>query len=218
MNRRKIIIISAIVISSITAIYGIFSLITANKTYTVMFQPQKQNIIARIALEARPADNLATIRDETSIALKQGRYLISISSKDSSLEEKTFKIDVNKDNDVITLDSTYRGDFLQHTLAKERMQINNLLLTTYPSLQHDFIRNKETLLKGDLAWYAASYTGKSYGRGNPGDTYTIILHKEDGVWVIKTRPQIINTKFNTHNIPDHILSEVYEEMSIFSAA
>ncbi|MDO4781258.1 MAG: hypothetical protein Q4A34_02615 [Candidatus Saccharibacteria bacterium] len=217
MNRRRIIIISTIVVFFIAAAYGVFSSIAVNKAYTITFQPQKQNLIAHITPEVEPTASPITIQDESSTRLKQGGYIISISSRDNSLEEKTFKIAVDKDN-TITLDSTYTADFLQRTLVKERTPINNLILSTYPSLQHNFIRKKEALLKSDLTWYAASYVQKNLEKGNPGDSYTIILHKEGDVWVVKSRPQIINTKFNTRNIPDHILSEVYREMSIFSAA
>lgn len=217
MNRRRVIVISTIAALAIVVAYGIFSSIAANKTYVITFQLQKQNLIAHITPEVGPTANPITIQSESSMNLKRGGYIISVSSGDNSLEERTFKIDVDKDN-TVSLDSHYKIGFLRQALAKESTSINSLILSTYPSLQHNFIRKKETLLKSDPTWYAASYTQKTSERGNSGDTYTIILHKEGNVWVIKTRPQIINTKFNTRNIPEHILSEVYKEMSTFSTA
>ncbi len=50
---------------------------------------------------------------------------------------------------------------------------------------------------------------------NSGDT-TVILKKENNKWVIKTKPQIINTIYNTKDIPEDILSETASRLSPFS--
>ena len=67
-----------------------------------------------------------------------------------------------------------------------------------------------------MDWYAASYQRGVIDR-NSGDIYTVILKKENNKWVIKTKPQIINTIYNTKDIPEDILSETASRLSPFSA-
>ena len=88
-----------------------------------------------------------------------------------------------------------------------RSDISEVLFAKYPELKSSFILQKEIILGNDADWYAAR---------NSGDTYTVILKKENNKWVIKTKPQIINTIYNTKDIPEDILSETASRLSPFS--
>ena len=89
-------------------------------------------------------------------------------------------------------------------------------LPKYPELKSSFILQKEIILGNNVDWYAASYQRGVIDR-NSGDIYTVILKKENNKWVIKTKPQIINTIYNTKDIPEDILSETASRLSPFSA-
>ena len=118
---------------------------------------------------------------------------------------------------TISIKTEYSQKFMSSKINEYRSDISEVLFAKYPELKSSFLLQKEIILGNNADWYAASYQRGVIDR-NSGDIYTVILKKENNKWVIKTKPQIINTIYNTKDIPEDILSETASRLSPFSTS
>lgn len=210
-----------------TKIYRIiailFSLLLLVATGVYLLQEMRRYSIVLTAvkpftkLEITHRDGTTTeVKNNTPLLLKKGEYTVRVTSQNGELDEKNIPITVTNDM-TVPIDTSYSASYRSNILQSHRKSIDSAIEKTYPELSRYYILRKSALLSNRLDWHIANYTHKD-GRLGDNDTYTIILKKEGDEWKIASRPQIVHTIFNTKDIPKDILSEIYRESSIFSAA
>jgi hypothetical protein len=211
MNRRNIIIVGATII-----LLTILALLFMRPTYTVSITFDKPNLSAKLyrIVNKNPSE-VTTLSGDSKIQLQDGQYMIKTSSKSNTIKESSVEFTVEGKGREISIKTEYSQKFITQKMTEYRNNILSTLFAKYPELQSSFILQREILLGKDIDWYAASYQRPTVDR-NSGDIYTVIMKKENNKWVIKTRPQIINTTYNTKDIPEEILSEIASRLSPFS--
>ena len=179
-----------IIISSIIVVL-LLAFFFIRPTYTISIFFDKPDLSAKIYRNnAKNNTEIVSLVGDTKIKLSDGKYIIKTS---------------------------YSKKFMSNKIAEYKNEISAVLFTKYPELKSSFILKKEIILGKNIDWYAATYQREDIDR-NSGDAYTVILKKENNKWTIKTRPQIINTTYNTKNIPEEILSEAASRLSPFSTS
>lgn len=214
MNRRNIIII----ISSIIVVLLLLSFFFIRPTYTISIFFDKPDLSAKIYRNnAKNNTEIISLAGDTKIKLSDGKYIIQTSSKSGHINENYTEFTVEGSDKDVSIKTSYSKKFMSNKIAEYKNEISAVLFTKYPELKSSFILKKEIILGKNIDWYAATYQREDIDR-NSGDAYTVILKKENNKWTIKTRPQIINTTYNTKNIPEEILSEAASRLSPFSTS
>lgn len=211
MNRRNIIIVSAVII-----LLTILALLFIRPTYTISITFDKPNLSAKLyrIVNKRPSE-VTALSGDSKIQLQDGQYIIKNSSKSNTIKESSVEFTVEGKGREIPIKTEYSQKFITQKMTEYRSDILHALFNKYPQLQTNFILQREILLGKDINWYAATYQRAAVNR-NSGDVYTVIMKKENNQWIIKARPQIINTTYNTKDIPEKILSEAASRLSPFS--
>lgn len=212
MNRRNIIIVA----SAIIILLIILALVLIRPTHTISITFDKPNLSAKVyrSVDKRLTE-ITTLRDSSKIQLQDGQYTIKTSSESGTIRESSIEFTVEGKDREIPIKTEYSQNFITQKMTEYRSAILSKLFAKYPELQNSFILQREILLGRNIDWYAASYQRPAVDR-NSGDIYTVIMKRENDTWIIKTRPQIINTTYNTKDIPPEILSEIANRLSPFS--
>lgn len=213
MSNRKIKLLATSVIILFALAIGVFIFIKPRHTITVAIDKDA----ATVTFLNDAKQEVAKTKGRGVVQLPNGTYSANISSDTNSITKKTIPITVKDKNQTITIRTTYSPSYIAAIMSQERNKINTVLFTKYPSLKTDYSFHKESILGNHSDWYVVSFQEQAEEK-NSGDIYTIIMKKENNSWTIKTRPQIINTKFNTSDIPDDILSQAFDATSSFSEA
>lgn len=214
MNRRNI-IIGSITLAILTLI--LLAIMFIQPTHTISITFDKKNLSAKIYRNTgKSTSEITSINGSSKIQLSDGKYIIKTSSKSGSINENSTEFTVKGSDENISIKTEYSQKFMSSKINEYRSDISEVLFAKYPELKSSFILQKEIILGNNADWYAASYQRGVIDR-NSDDVYTVILKKEDNKWVIKTKPQIINTIYNTKDIPEDILSETASRLSPFSA-
>lgn len=213
MNRRNI-IIGSITLAILTLI--LLAIIFIQPTHTISITFDKENLSAKIYRNTgKSTSEIASINGNSKIQLSDGKYTVKTSYKSGSINENYTEFTVEGSDKDVSIKTSYSKKFMSNKIAEYKNEISAVLFTKYPELKSSFILKKEIILGKNIDWYAATYQREDIDR-NSGDVYTVILKKENNKWTIKTRPQIINTTYNTKNIPEDILSETASRLSPFS--
>ena len=206
MNRRNIIIISSIIV-----VLLLLSFFFIRPTYTISIFFDKPDLSAKIYRNnAKNNTEIVSLAGDTKIKLSDGKYIIKTSSKSGHINENYTEFTVEGSDKDVSIKTSYSKKFMSNKIAEYKNEISAVLFTKYPELKSSFILKKEIILGKNIDWYAATYQREDIDR-NSGDAYTVILKKEN-------RPQIINTTYNTKNIPEEILSEAASRLSPFSTS
>ena len=215
MNRRNI-IIGSITLAILTLI--LLAIMFIQPTHTISITFDKENLSAKIYRNTgKSTSEITSINGNSKIQLSDGKYIIKTSSKSGSINENSTEFTVKGSDENISVKTEYSQKFMSSKINEYRSDISEVLFAKYPELKSSFILQKEIILGNNADWYAASYQRGVIDR-NSGDTYTVILKKENNKWVIKTKPQIINTIYDTKDIPEDILSETASRLSPFSTS
>ena len=151
-------------------------------------------------------DKVADINNSSTLRLADGNYTIKTFSKSNVIKENTTNFTVKDKDTTVNIRTEYSQAFITSEVNKYRKNIESVLFAKYPTLKTSYIFRQETLSGKNAEWYAAAYQEKAQAK-NSGDYYIVIMKKNGTSWSIKNRPQIVNTIYNTSNIPENILED-----------
>lgn len=121
-------------------------------------------------------------------------------------ESNSEEIKLTKEQQTITLNPPYSEPKLASILKTESYYIGQVLHSAYPKIDEYEIQPGQLYNKGEWFGTTLIYKGEDYFNT---DTLRVILHKENGQWIIKTRPpNIILSKVDFPDIPINILRKV----------
>lgn len=207
MNKKNIIILISVII--ICVIFGLVALfIKQTSSYNVTITFDKENISAAI-INSKTNETAATINGNSTIQLPSGTYSINFFSKDKSIREESVTLAVDNKDTSAEIKTVFTDTYVKQVIAREKKLIDTSLYGKYPELSTNYSKQNESIIGNKAEWYVASFEEKVEEKNN-GDVYTVILKKENNSWQIKTRPQLINTIYNTSDIPEDILTQAYE--------
>lgn len=141
----------------------------------------------------------------TVLKLPKGSYALYY--KGQAGYESLYKyIYLYKNGQTFNLNPEYSQDQLDKIRNKELPSIFKTISDKYPNIGLYSIKPGEIYNDGN--WYGTTLVYKGNDSFNS-DTLRIVLHKEGGVWVIKTDPpDIVLSKLRYKEIPESILSKV----------
>jgi hypothetical protein len=141
----------------------------------------------------------------TSVKLHKGDYtLFYTGAKD--YESKYKEIQIKYNGQTATIDPGYSKEKLAQIIEEEGPAIFSTLSSKYPNINLYSVQNGKLYRNGE--WYGTTLKYQGVDQYNS-DTLRVVLHKENGAWVLKSvPPDIILSKFNHPDVPQDILSDV----------
>jgi hypothetical protein len=141
-----------------------------------------------------------------SYRLRKGFYRYILSKQKPDYIDKTSDIKLDKDKVVIKAgDFSFTEEKLKSMLLNEESTINELIKQSYPIPMSSYTVQQPKLY----------YTGQWYGallvppNTDEQDTYRIVLKKDNGKWLIVTKPpDILLAKPVFPDVPFNILSDL----------
>lgn len=206
MSRRNILLSIAAVLIILSLLF--VTIIKPQRKITINFD--REGVKGKISQVANDSSKkeVSTITNSSPVSLVDGKYVIETFSEDNSLKNKSTEFTVDGSDKTINITTEFSQSYVDQHLTNQREAIEKTLFAKYPQLKTDYQLYKETLLGKNAEWYVSAYQEKVIGKDN-GDIYTVIMKKDGDSWSVKTRPQLINTKYNTRDIPDDILSDAF---------
>ena len=204
MSRKRILLITAGA-SLFIILLAAYLFIKPSRQVSINFD--RDNLSATISRRSgKSIDKVADINNSSILRLADGNYTIKTFSKSNVIKENTTNFTVKDKDTTVNIRTEYSQSFITSEVNKYRKNIESVLFAKYPTLKTSYIFRQETLSGKNAEWYAAAYQEKAQAK-NSGDFYIVIMKKNGNSWDIKNRPQIVNTIYNTSNIPENVLED-----------
>lgn len=148
-------------------------------------------------------------RSET-MKLQKGRYYVV--AKSETTADSTRDITLSSKPETVDINPNLSKKILSEQVKAEEVAILPILYKTYPQINNDYVLQTGKLYeKGD--WYSTTIvSGSNPEPRDYRDIFHIVLHKEDGIWKIKTRiPELNVDKYTYPDIPKEVLTEVNKQ-------
>jgi hypothetical protein len=141
----------------------------------------------------------------TTVKLRKGDYTLYYTGT-KNYESKYKEVQIKYNGQSATLDPGYSKEKLAQLIEEEGPAIFSALSTRYPNINLYAVQTGKLYRNGE--WYGTTLKYQGAGQYNS-DTLRAVLHKENGVWVLKSvPPDIVLSKFNNPDVPQDILSDV----------
>ncbi len=138
------------------------------------------------------------------VKLHKGRYYIT--AKSDTTVDYNKDITLDKEPETVDIDPGLNSKLLSERIATEEAAILPVLYKTYPQINNGYVLQTGKLY-GQADWYSTTIiSGSNPNPSDYRDVFHIVLHKENGTWVIKTRiPELNLDKYTYPDIPIDIL-------------
>ena len=147
---------------------------------------------------------IKTIDSSGTISLRDGEYCAQIDLEGYDTTPQCFTVEKNLTS--LHIDQNYSPNKLQTLLSNELLSIETLINQTYAPVIASFtLKTGELFGRGE--WYGATLTQIPLDPSERGDTYRLLLKKEDEAWKVIAYPQLVLSKQNYPNVPFSVLSQ-----------
>lgn len=170
-----------------------FHLAQAGQTVTVYSDTKKQ------------PKKITSLSIDASIKLRKGAYYYTVTGERYDPNHKTsFSVG---DNPVdLRVDPDYSAKYLATLVGNEVTITTPLVKAAHPRVMGEYdVSMSQLFKKGE--WMGVLLKKRVDPR-DLADDYRLVLHKENGSWVIVHHPEIIVTKYNNGSVPIDVLSGV----------
>lgn len=195
------IITISIILAIVIAAIGIGTYVLSFRTATFDIIPEN------LGVTVRDLDNQekGSLDQDGSLQLQDGTYTATPNGESYSAVPIEFKIDGQ--DITVTVDPDFSESRLEELRKSEQPAITQVIQSTYSSAIGDFTIQPGTLYnRGE--WYGGLLVQKPLGGGQLGDTYRVILKKENNKWIIAAEPKIVLSASDYPDIPRDILTNV----------
>lgn len=147
---------------------------------------------------------------DTNLKLKEGKYLV-VTSGNQDYAAQTEAVSLIDGPKTVTINPAYTTDKLAELLGRERDALRQTITTAFPIVTSGYeIGGGKLYEHGD--WYGTTLRlsqTEEQKRLGYADTYRLVAHKENGLWVVKTKPpQLVLSRLSYPDIPVAILKDV----------
>ena len=153
-----------------------------------------------------PSSTVASVTySGQTIKLRQGSYVLSYTGK-TDYANGSIAVDLSQKQQTVTINPPYSDQKLSSLLSTESPAIQMVLTQKYPHISLYKIQLGKLYHTGD--WYGTTlvYTGSDIFNS---DTLRVVLHKQNGTWVVATDPPNITlSKLLFPNVPEDVLVDV----------
>lgn len=148
-----------------------------------------------------------TIVSDEKFTVSKGDYVLVPSGEE--YDTTTIPLTVAGTPVVKTVDVPFNQKRLADLLSQELPAITIAMVAAYPKISSDYTINPG-LLFGRGEWFGTTLSNKQGPLLNiNGDTLRIVLHKENNVWTVSSKPPAIVLSSPTYkNIPINVLKSV----------
>ncbi len=202
MNKRIILLIGA-TITSVIIIGLLIGNIGSGYYHDITFKTDKSGLT--VELYGSDKKNIGSFTSsEYKKSLKDGDYYYAV--KASGYDDSKIKFEVSGVAKDVNIKAVRSSGFLSSQYESQKDEILSVIRLTYKSTinNYDIIKGQ---LFGDGDWFGAIIKRKIDSRDIT-DLYRVILHKEDGAWVMIRYPEIVITKSNFPDIPSSVIDGV----------
>lgn len=153
---------------------------------------------------------VATVGQSKFIRIYPGDYIVKpIGDK---ISNDPINITISRSSSIINIDPFLSDDQLSTQFKSEITEINSILSTEYSDLIDDSFLEGEFAIVGKFYhfgdWYSTFiYPKEIDSRTFTTDTYSVILHKEEGGWKIAAPPKIVHSYKDYPEIPKDIIDK-----------
>ena len=206
--RRRGLIIAALVIVALVVFWVFLSYRLSLRTMTISFKNiSSVSVYKSESLDSgnNPKPIKVVSGSGTVLKLPKGSYALYYKGKPGY--ESLYKyIYLYKNGQSFDLNPEYSQESLDKIRKQELPAILKSISNKYSNIGLYDIKPGEIYNNG--SWYGTTLVYKGGDVFNS-DTLRIVLHKEGGVWVVKTDPpDIVLSKFRYNNIPEAVLNKV----------
>lgn len=197
---KKVYITFSVIFIAVFFILGIFYLTSFHKVSINLKPPDLAvDLYARNSKDS--SVKISSLRNSQVVSLRSGDYYAVPTSKKYSsspinftVEETAKSVDINPD---------YSDKFLLNLLNTEYPAIQSVINSRYAAVLSGF-----TLSTGRLymngTWYATTLVQKVPERAF-GDTYRLIMKKENNTWKIVVPPKLVISRYDSRSVPMSII-------------
>jgi hypothetical protein len=209
MSRRAWLILSFIVLGLLMLLVTVFSGSSVPENGVTVTYKNSRDVAIYDISESQDRGDREFIASITSsgqtIKLREDRgYAINYKGNDG-YESGSIPFDASKSR-KISIDPYYSENRLRTMLGDEVASLHQTIQNNYSNINLYQIQPGKLYHFGD--WYG---TTLRYAGQDPlnSDTLRVVLHKESGVWIIKTDPPNISlSKYAYPDIPKDVLSDL----------
>jgi hypothetical protein len=153
--------------------------------------------------DKKPAAAIASSGQE--VKLREGSYTLHYEGNDG-YESRYVVVNVTQKHQKFSFAPDYSDSKLQAMLKAESPAIQQALKNTFPDIGLYEIQTGKLYDKGE--WYGTALVYKgAYGPNS--DMLRVVLHKENGSWIVKTvPPRITLSKFTYPDVPVDVLRDI----------
>jgi hypothetical protein len=205
MNKKTltILLILAAIIIGISIIFYLQSF----KTVRLNFKKADilVNIYQNTGDDQAGETKIATLDKTGELRLQNGRYVIM--PEGEKYDRSSIKFEVKNADQTIDINPGYSASHLDSLLNIELPALHSVLTSMYPRVITGFTLDRGRLYD-EGQWYATTLTQKTMTPDEEGDIYRTVLKKENGIWNIKAKPDLLLSTKAYPNIPKAILSNI----------
>lgn len=221
MNKKRLLLITFILLFVALGAFAYmyftsFQMLTLNvssvmekPTITIYKVPSDKDV----SNPALVIDDKAIVKKTTgseTIKLQKGRYYIT--AKSGTTADYTKDVTLGGEPQTVSVDPNLNAKLLSERLSGEESAILPVLYKTYPQINNGYVLQTGKLY-GQGDWYSTSIvSGSNPNPTDYRDIFHVVLHKEDGVWKVKTRiPELNLDKYTYPNIPIDVLVQANKQ-------
>lgn len=200
MNRKNLILT---VVFGVAMLIGVGVAVYMQSFKTVRLEVKQADMSVKVHSQNRT--EVGAFTGSKELRLQEGKYTATPQGDQYDTTPIPFEV-IDKDISV-TLAPSFSDIRLAELLRPEQAVITKKIVDAYPGVINGFhVRDGRLYKEGE--WYATILVQKTQGAGDEPDLYRIVLKKEDGQWVIKTKPAIVLSAKEYPDIPFYILSSI----------
>lgn len=200
MNKKTLIITTGALLLSCVLVGVLFYL----QTFKTVHFDMKRNDVS-VTIFNKDDQEITKFNKTSDVRLQPGDYtLATIGEK---YDNTPTRFSVGETDSTVVVNPTYSAAYRDKILTAELPAITKVLTDEYPTVMPGFIIGKGEIYNDGL-WYATTLTQVPPTPVDQGDIYRTVLKKEEGVWVMKTKPAIALSIKEYPDIPKDILSDI----------
>lgn len=198
---KKVYIIFSIILIAILLVLGIFYLTSFYKISINLKSPDLSvDLYARKSKDS--SVKISSLKSSRVVSLRSGDYYAIPTNKKYSSTPIDFTVKDTAKSVVIKPD--YSDEFLSSLLKTEYPAIKLVIGSRYAAVLPGFTLSTGRLYM-DGTWYATTLVQKVPERAF-GDTYRLIMKKENNTWKIAVPPKLVITRYDSGAVPMSVIN------------
>ena len=202
--KKQLIILTSLLVGVGIAISAVVYFLSFHAITLSLAAPDMGGTVYRYS-EGEAPRKVTAVTATQAVKLQDGNY--GYSADNTKYDSAPIRFTVAGKEASVTIDPAYSRQQLATLLEDQQAQITTVITNTYGKLLGDYdIHTGFLYQKGE--WYGATIAEHMTPDGNSGDTYRIVLHKENNEWTIAAAPTLVLTTHDNPTIPKDVITEV----------